>query len=118
LKGGSLPEEEGAQLAQGALTRQPWLPAAPAARALARSGRALSLARQRRRQSQASLTERSGIGLKPHRRLAKGGAERLDRAPRAKFDEFLLRTPSNRELRVPESNRGRDVAAREAAAYI
>ncbi len=45
---------------------------APAARALAKLGRDLSLARRRRRLSQASLAERSGIGLNTVRRLEKG----------------------------------------------
>jgi len=45
---------------------------APAARALAKLGRDLSLARRRRRLSQASLAERSGIGLNTLRRLEKG----------------------------------------------
>lgn len=44
----------------------------PAARALAKLGRDLSLARRRRRLSQASLAERSGIGLNTLRRLEKG----------------------------------------------
>lgn len=45
---------------------------APAARALVKLGRDLSLARRRRRLSQASLAERSGIGLNTLRRLEKG----------------------------------------------
>lgn len=45
---------------------------APAARALAKLGRDLSLARRRRRLSQASLAERSGIGINTVRRLEKG----------------------------------------------
>jgi transcriptional regulator with XRE-family HTH domain len=45
---------------------------APAARALAELGRDLSLARRRRRLSQASLAERSGIGINTLRRLEKG----------------------------------------------
>lgn len=45
---------------------------APAARALAKLGRDLSLARRRRRLSQASLAERSGIGINTLRRLEKG----------------------------------------------
>ncbi len=44
----------------------------PAARALTKLGRDLSLARRRRRLSQASLAERSGIGLNTLRRLEKG----------------------------------------------
>ena len=44
----------------------------PAARALAKLGRDISLARRRRRLSQASLAERSGIGLNTLRRLEKG----------------------------------------------
>jgi transcriptional regulator with XRE-family HTH domain len=44
----------------------------PAARALAKLGRDLSLARRRRRLSQASLAERSGIGVNTVRRLEKG----------------------------------------------
>jgi transcriptional regulator with XRE-family HTH domain len=44
----------------------------PAARALAKLGRDLSLARRRRRLSQASLAERSGIGINTLRRLEKG----------------------------------------------
>ncbi|HVO49349.1 MAG TPA: helix-turn-helix domain-containing protein [Steroidobacteraceae bacterium] len=47
--------------------------AAPAARALIKLGRDLSLARRRRRLSQASLAERSGIGINSVRRLEKGG---------------------------------------------
>ena len=43
-----------------------------AARALAKLGRDISLARRRRRLSQASLAERSGIGLNTLRRLEKG----------------------------------------------
>jgi transcriptional regulator with XRE-family HTH domain len=45
---------------------------APAARALAKLGRDLSLARRRRHLSQASLAERSGVGLNTLRRLEKG----------------------------------------------
>jgi transcriptional regulator with XRE-family HTH domain len=45
---------------------------APAVRALAKLGRDVSLARRRRRLSQASLAERSGIGLNTLRRLEKG----------------------------------------------
>src|SRR5579862_3414267 len=45
---------------------------APAARALAKLGRDVSLARRRRRLSQASLAQRSGIGLNTLRRLEKG----------------------------------------------
>lgn len=41
----------------------------PAARALSKLGRDLSLARRRRRLSQASLAERSGIALNTLRRL-------------------------------------------------
>ena len=44
----------------------------PAARALTKLGRDLSLARRRRRLSQASLAERSGIGINTVRRLEKG----------------------------------------------
>jgi transcriptional regulator with XRE-family HTH domain len=44
----------------------------PAARALAKLGRDLSLARRRRRLSQSSLAERAGIGLNTLRRLEKG----------------------------------------------
>jgi transcriptional regulator with XRE-family HTH domain len=44
----------------------------PAARALDKLGRDVSLARRRRRLSQASLAERSGIGLNTLRRLEKG----------------------------------------------
>ena len=44
----------------------------PAVRALAKLGRDVSLARRRRRLSQASLAERSGIGLNTLRRLEKG----------------------------------------------
>lgn len=44
----------------------------PAARALVKLGRDLSLARRRRRLSQASLAERSGIGVNTLRRLEKG----------------------------------------------
>ena len=44
----------------------------PAARALAKLGRDLSLARRRRRLSQSSLAERSGIGVNTVRRLEKG----------------------------------------------
>jgi transcriptional regulator with XRE-family HTH domain len=44
----------------------------PAVRALAKLGRDISLARRRRRLSQASLAERSGIGLNTLRRLEKG----------------------------------------------
>jgi len=43
-----------------------------ATRALAKLGRDLSLARRRRRISQASLAERSGIGVNTVRRLEKG----------------------------------------------
>lgn len=45
---------------------------APAGRALAKLGRDISLARRRRRLSQASLAQRSGIGLNTLRRLEKG----------------------------------------------
>jgi transcriptional regulator with XRE-family HTH domain len=45
---------------------------APAARAIAKLGRDISLARRRRRLSQASLAERCGIGLNTLRRLEKG----------------------------------------------
>jgi transcriptional regulator with XRE-family HTH domain len=45
---------------------------APAVRALAKLGRDISLARRRRRLSQASLAQRSGIGLNTLRRLEKG----------------------------------------------
>jgi transcriptional regulator with XRE-family HTH domain len=55
----------------------------PAARALSKLGRDLSLARRRRRLSQASLAERSGIGLNTVRRLEKdassGSLEHLAR---------------------------------------
>lgn len=44
----------------------------PAARALLKLGRDLSLARRRRRLSQVSLAERSGVGLNTLRRLEKG----------------------------------------------
>jgi transcriptional regulator with XRE-family HTH domain len=44
----------------------------PAARALAKLGRDISRARRRRRLSQASLAERSGIGLNTLRRLERG----------------------------------------------
>ena len=44
----------------------------PAARALAKLGRDLSLARRRRHLSQASLAQRSGVGLNTLRRLEKG----------------------------------------------
>ena len=44
----------------------------PALRALTKLGRDLSLARRRRRLSQAALAERSGIGLNTLRRLEKG----------------------------------------------
>lgn len=44
----------------------------PAARALVKLGRDLSLARRRRRLSQASLAERSGVSLNTVRRLEKG----------------------------------------------
>ena len=44
----------------------------PAIRALAKLGRDISLARRRRRISQASLADRSGIGLNTVRRLEKG----------------------------------------------
>lgn len=44
----------------------------PAARALEKLGRDLSLARRRRRLTQASLAERSGIGVNTLRRLEKG----------------------------------------------
>ncbi len=44
----------------------------PAARALVKLGRDLSLARRRRRLSQVSLAERSGVGLNTLRRLEKG----------------------------------------------
>jgi transcriptional regulator with XRE-family HTH domain len=44
----------------------------PVGRALAKLGRDLSLARRRRRLSQASLAERSGIGVNTVRRLEKG----------------------------------------------
>ncbi len=45
---------------------------APAARAAAKLGRDLSLARRRRRLTQASLAERAGVGLNTLRRLEKG----------------------------------------------
>jgi transcriptional regulator with XRE-family HTH domain len=45
---------------------------APATRALTKLGRDISLARRRRRLSQASLAQRSGIGLNTLRRLEKG----------------------------------------------
>jgi transcriptional regulator with XRE-family HTH domain len=44
----------------------------PAVHALAKLGRDISLARRRRRLSQASLAQRSGIGLNTLRRLEKG----------------------------------------------
>jgi transcriptional regulator with XRE-family HTH domain len=44
----------------------------PAARALTKLGRDISLARRRRRMSQASLAQRSGIGLNTLKRLEKG----------------------------------------------
>jgi transcriptional regulator with XRE-family HTH domain len=44
----------------------------PVARTLTKLGRDISLARRRRRLSQASLAERSGIGLNTVRRLEKG----------------------------------------------
>jgi transcriptional regulator with XRE-family HTH domain len=49
-------------------------PAQPVSHALAKLGRDLSLARRRRRFSQASLAERSGIGINTVRRLEKGKA--------------------------------------------
>jgi len=45
---------------------------APASRALQKFSRDVSLARRRRRLSQASLAQRSGIGLNTVRRLEKG----------------------------------------------
>jgi len=47
-------------------------PPLPAARALVKLGEDLSRARRRRRLSQASLAERSGIGINTLRRLEKG----------------------------------------------
>ena len=44
----------------------------PVARAIAKLGRDLSLARRRRRLSQASLADRSGIAVNTVRRLEKG----------------------------------------------
>jgi transcriptional regulator with XRE-family HTH domain len=44
----------------------------PAARAIAKLGRDISLARRRRRLSQASLADRSGISVNTVRRLEKG----------------------------------------------
>jgi transcriptional regulator with XRE-family HTH domain len=44
----------------------------PATRAIAKLGRDLSLARRRRRLSQASLADRSGIAVNTVRRLEKG----------------------------------------------
>lgn len=44
----------------------------PAVRAIAKLGRDISLARRRRRLSQASLAERSGVGVNTVRRLEKG----------------------------------------------
>jgi len=44
----------------------------PVARALAKVGRDISLARRRRRISQVSLADRSGVGVNTVRRLEKG----------------------------------------------
>jgi len=46
----------------------------PAARAIARLGQDISKARRRRRLTQASLAERSGISLATLKRLEKGGS--------------------------------------------